>query len=84
MLARRNDGKLARLGLAIAKKHLRLATARNRIKRQARESFRANLTLVAGLDIIVLAKPMTGKYPNYELRKSLERHWRRLRDQLQT
>ena len=37
VIARPNDGPHARLGLAIAKKHVRRAVDRNRIKRLVRE-----------------------------------------------
>jgi ribonuclease P protein component len=44
----------ARLGLAIAKKHHKLAVQRNRLKRITREAFRTSL--LQGFDIIVLSK----------------------------
>jgi ribonuclease P protein component len=44
----------SRLGLAIAKKHHKLAVKRNRLKRIAREFFRTNL--INGFDIIVLSR----------------------------
>ncbi|MFV2061014.1 MAG: ribonuclease P protein component, partial [Gammaproteobacteria bacterium] len=49
LLSRQNDREVARLGLAIAKKQLRLAVSRNRIKRLIRESFRFNQELLTGL-----------------------------------
>ena len=54
MLARRNDGERARLGVIVAKKNIPLAVQRNRFKRVTREVFRRSL--IEGLDVIVLAK----------------------------
>ncbi|HNE26573.1 MAG TPA: ribonuclease P protein component, partial [Pseudomonadales bacterium] len=54
----------ARLGLVIAKKHVRLAVQRNRIKRQLRESFRSHQHALMGLDIVALARPGLGKLDN--------------------
>jgi len=76
----------SRLGLAIAKKHVRKASQRNRIKRQAREVFRnfgalqqAKLCSNDGnpvpvhLDIVVLARPAAANADKAELRGSLQR-----------
>lgn len=57
LLARHNDRSFHRLGLAVAKKHVRLATQRNRIKRGAREAFRQMCSDEPGLDIIFLTRP---------------------------
>jgi len=46
-----------RLGLAVARKHLRRAVDRNRAKRRIRESFRKNLRLLCGLDVVVMTRP---------------------------
>lgn len=82
MLARRNDRReTARLGLAIAKKHVRLAVDRNRVKRLIRESFRRQRNSLKGLDIVVLARPGIEKVDNPTLFASLQQHWQRLRKQ---
>jgi ribonuclease P protein component len=77
VLCRDNEQQPARLGLAIAKKHCKKATSRNRIKRIIRESFRQHSTGLAGLDIVVLNRPGSANASNPELFASLERHWRR-------
>jgi ribonuclease P protein component len=66
-----------RLGLAISKKHCRKATARNRIKRVIRESFRHNQEMLAGLDIVVINQPAASLAANSAMQESLERHWQR-------
>ena len=65
----------ARLGLAISKKHCKLAVSRNRIKRLVRESFRHHQATLAGLDVVVLNQPGTHRASNSDLLQSLEAHW---------
>jgi ribonuclease P protein component len=77
VLCRPNDCAIARLGLAISKKHSRQATARNRIKRIVRESFRRHQAHLAGLDIVVMNQPATSDASNQALFESLEQHWAR-------
>lgn len=45
-----------RLGLVLAKKNIRLAVQRNRLKRLIRESFRLRQHDIPALDIVVLAR----------------------------
>ncbi|WP_293645056.1 ribonuclease P protein component [Thiolapillus sp.] len=70
--------ELARLGLAVAKKHVRRAVDRNRIKRLLRESFRRHQQYLKGYDLVVLVKPGIHKADNLTLFSSLEKHWKRL------
>ena len=77
VLCRRNKQNIARLGLAISKKHCRKATARNRIKRSIRESFRQQQSLLAGLDVVVMNKPRAAMASSREINDSLDRHWKR-------
>jgi len=77
VLFRPSEEQEARLGLAIAKKHCRLATERNRIKRVVRESFRRHKAELAGLDIVVLNSPVATKVTNEQLFRCLEKHWQR-------
>ena len=77
MLCRENENELARLGLAISKKNCRQATARNRIKRIVRESFRQHQDALAGLDIVVMNQPAAKTGTNQQLFDSLTGHWQR-------
>jgi len=79
VLCRPNDGDVARLGLAISRKHCRRAAARNRIKRLVRESFRARQAELGGLDIVVINQPAAAEASNGEIFESLDTHWRRCR-----
>jgi ribonuclease P protein component len=72
----RNTLQYPRLGLAIAKKRVRLAVERNRLKRIIRESFRRAKSQLLGVDIVIMARDPSGSAVNSELFKSLELHWR--------
>jgi len=76
ILARDNNLLEARLGLAIAKKRIKFAVARNRLKRLIRESFRQQQ--VANLDYVVLAKNEANQADNRVLLNSLAKHWHKL------
>lgn len=84
VLARSNQGEQSRLGLAISKKHVKLAVDRNRIKRVIRDSFRHHRQLLSGLDLVVLARVDTAGLTNRKLFSSLEVHWQRLAETKQT
>ena len=56
LLVRENHQALPRLGLVIGRKRARRAVDRARIKRRAREQFRARQQELAGLDIILLLR----------------------------
>ena len=68
---------IARLGLAISKKHCRQATGRNRIKRVVRESFRQHQAELAGLDVVVINQPTASSAANRQLFDSMAAHWQR-------
>jgi len=82
ILARTNELGYARLGLVIAKKHVRRATQRNRIKRITRDSFRhqtlADANAACGLDVIVLARGGLDQLDNRALHELLNQLWRQL------
>ena len=78
LLARRNGGAMNRLGLVIARKHVRLAVTRNRIKRVTREFFRCLPENSPALDVIVLARPGIGRLDNATLSSILQQQWQRL------
>ena len=72
-----------RLGLAIAKKHLKLATRRNRLKRVIRSSFRQQQSLFSAVDIVVLTRSDIGQYDMKQIWVTLERHWQTVAAQWQ-
>ncbi len=76
VLYRGNDLGYPRIGLAIAKKRVRRAVARNRLKRIIRDSFRHAKNQLLGADIVIMARDRTELAENKELFSSLEKHWR--------
>jgi len=65
----------ARLGMVIAKKYLRKAVDRNRLKRQIRESFRYFKQQLSGMDVVVLLRADIRKVSNPQLRTQLVQGW---------
>ena len=77
VLAIANDTGHPRLGLAIARKRVRRAVGRNRLKRLIRESFRNHAPEMAALDVVVMSR-FDGQASNRAISESLSRHWARL------
>ena len=67
----------SRLGIIVAKKNVRHATQRNRIKRIVREHFRLN-PLPTPIDIIFLARHGVADKSNAELRADIAVVWQKL------
>lgn len=78
ILARPNGLDHPRLGLIIAKKHIRLASRRNRLKRLIRETFRHQQQTLGGIDVIVLARKGMDQLDNPSLIQQINGQWRRL------
>ena len=78
VLGHNNQKAYARLGLAIARKHIKKAVGRNRIKRLVRESFRQHQQLLSGLDIVVALRGDASQLDNETIRQSLKKHWHSL------
>ena len=74
VIAKKNDFDQARLGLAIAKKKIRLSVNRNRIKRLIRESFRHHRDILKGMDVVVVQKKIT-LINNKNITQSINMHW---------
>ncbi|MDX3773912.1 ribonuclease P protein component [Chromatiaceae bacterium AAb-1] len=64
-----------RLGLTIAKKRVKLAVQRNRIKRCVRNSFRLHQHRLPAVDLVLMVKGDISNTPNDELQKQLEKLW---------
>jgi ribonuclease P protein component len=67
----RHDEPRSRLGLAIAKRYVRRAHERNRLKRLARESFRKMQTQLIGLDLVVMSGKLALTSDNKTLNQQL-------------
>jgi len=77
-LYRPNGMSHARLGIIVAKQHVRQSVDRNQIRRIIRESFRHQKEALVGLDIVVLLR---SKCPNLDkkvLRDDIDQLWQPL------
>ena len=80
VLARNNRGEKARLGIVVAKKQVKLATERNRVKRVIRESFRLHQSELPQFDIVVLVRNRASSRDNKNLSGILAGLWKKLAD----
>jgi len=71
------DSAEPRLGMAISKRVSPRAVARNRIRRQIRESFRLIRPRLVPMNFVVLAKPTAAHADSIRLRQSLNQLWQR-------
>lgn len=79
VLARRNTLGFPRLGLAIARKQVRHAVRRNRIKRLIRESFRLHQQELSALDVVVIARRGVDAMAARDVYVVLRRQWAKVR-----
>ncbi|MDH0032369.1 MULTISPECIES: ribonuclease P protein component [unclassified Acinetobacter] len=78
-LAKLTEQPKSRLGIVIAKKKVRRAHERNRVKRLARESFRVHQAQFnADIDIVVMPKVGIEAITNQELYQQLDFAWQKL------
>jgi len=78
VLAIRNNCGHPRLGLAISKKKIKTAVARNKLKRLVRESFRQHKHEMANVDVVVLGQARAGSASNKQAFESLATHWKNI------
>ena len=78
-LAKLTEQPNSRLGIVVAKKKVRRAHERNRVKRLARESFRLHQAQFnADIDIVVMPKVGIDTISNQELHQQLDFAWQKL------
>jgi len=82
MLARDLKKESTRLGIIVAKKHVKHAVQRNRIKRLLRESFRYKRHSLPNLDMVILAKKGVGQVDNTTCTEELQYLWQKLNRKL--
>lgn len=75
LLARPNTLGYARLGLAISKRHVKLATRRNQAKRVIREAFRNMQATLPAVDVVVLSRMSLQQCPKENLWIQLNAMW---------
>jgi ribonuclease P protein component len=78
LLAVRNNKQHHRLGLIVAKKNVRLAVQRNRVKRITREFFRQCPAPPEGLDVVIMARKGIDLLDNETLSTILRQQWLKL------
>ena len=84
LVLRTPTGQSARLGLAVSRKVLPRAVDRNRVKRVIRESFRAQLSALAGADVVVMARMAARGAEPVTLRTGLDKLWLEVAARCQT
>lgn len=67
-----------RLGFIIAKKNVKNATDRNRIKRLAREYFRLNRSLFPDIDIVFMARKSITELTDTQLRQLIAKQFEKI------
>lgn len=78
LLAIPNTEQHPRLGLTVAKRFVKRANQRNRIKRVIRDSFRLHQHDIPAIDIVVLVRNGVLEMENADLNKLIEKLWRKL------
>ncbi|MBU1132494.1 ribonuclease P protein component [Patescibacteria group bacterium] len=75
-----NNRTVSRFGLLVSNKIDKRATARNRIKRQLRESIHLNLpNFKTNIDALIIAKPSIKNVESVDLRKELLNIFRKVK-----
>ena len=78
ILFKNNTHPHSRIGLAIAKRLLKKASQRKRIKRLVRESFRKKSDELKCLDIVVLGRDGIATQDNQQITECLDKIWEKL------
>ncbi|QQD22820.1 ribonuclease P protein component [Venatoribacter cucullus] len=79
LLATANEQNQARLGFVLAKKQIKRAVDRNRVKRIIRESFRHHQQQLDALDFVVLGRSGLAELDNQQIRAMIDALWFRLK-----
>ena len=83
-LARPNGLSHSRLGMIVAKKNIRKAAQRNRVKRIVRESFRHQKKYALSIDVIFLARKELAQLDNQSMNQQLDELWNRINKKVQS
>ncbi len=78
LLAIPNSEQHPRLGLTVAKRFVKKAHQRNRIKRIIRDNFRLHQHELPPIDIVVLVRNGVVEMDNTDLHKLVEKLWRKI------
>jgi ribonuclease P protein component len=78
VLAQPSLTSASRLGLVVAKKHIKKAVGRNNVKRHARELFRQQKASALPLDMVLLSRTGAGQLDSSEIRQQLDRAFKKI------
>lgn len=78
LLACSNNHPFPRLGIIVAKKNVRFAVDRNRLKRLIRESFRISNQELPQIDCVILARRGSSERTNQVLFEQLDGLWKKI------
>jgi ribonuclease P protein component len=73
-----NGLESARLGMSVAARNLKAAVARNRIRRQIRESFRSHRRELPALDLVIGVRATVLEADNARVRERLVALWNKI------
>jgi ribonuclease P protein component len=73
-----NNSDTKRIGFAVAKKRVKLAVQRNRIKRIVRESYRLNQHNLPSIEIVVMVKSGIDQLDNNEINQQIISIWKKI------
>lgn len=66
-----NELSYPRIGMVTAKRNIRLAVERNRVRRIIKEQFRLTQANLPAVDLVFVTKPGAGEFTNNELRECI-------------
>lgn len=75
VLINRNPLGQTHLGIVVAKKQVKLATARNRLKRLIKESFRRQHGHMQGYDFVIIARTELAQFEKGLVQQYLDKKW---------
>ena len=78
ILVAKQQGLTARIGFAVAKKQIKRAVDRNRLKRLIRESFRRHQYELPNTGIVVMVRFKILQLDNTQIFARLDKHWRKV------
>ncbi len=81
LLVSKQDSERPRLGFAIAKKQIKRAVDRNRLKRIFRESFRQHQAQLPNKDFVIMVKHKIIFQSNQQIFELMQNNWQSVKSQ---